>query len=178
MNRRLTWISLLLGLLLAMPAFAQSKGTLGADLGLNIPLGNFGDATGIGFGGLVHYEYPIMEKLNLTGRTGFIFSMAKSYSFPGASGSIDVAVHVFPIWAGAKYFVWEKAYAAAELGLNMFIPGGDVSGDSEMKFGLNFGGGYEWNKFDFRLGFHLYSLGDAGESFAMMLSVGYNFLVF
>ncbi len=171
--KKYTWISLLLGLSLATPAVSQAS-TLGADLGLNIPLGDFGDATGIGFGGLLRFEYPVIEKLNLTARTGFIFSTSKSYNF--GMGDVDIAVHVFPIWAGAKYFVWEGAYAGAELGLNMFIPGGDAQGDTEAKFGLNFGGGYLWNQIDFRLGFHIYSLGDADKSFAMMLSVGYNFL--
>jgi hypothetical protein len=175
--KKLTWINLLLGLSLATPALAQSKGTVGADLGLNIPLGNFGDATSIGFAGLLHGEYTIMPQLNLTGRTGFIFSLSKSYTIP-TMGSMDVAIHVFPIWVGAKYFVWQKAYAAAELGMNMLIPGGDASGDAKAKFGLNFGGGYEWNQFDFRLGFHLYDLGHAGDSFAMMFSAGYNFFSF
>ena len=175
MKRRLVGLCLVLGFALAVPAMGQSRGIVGADGALNIPVGNFADDTGIGFGALGRYELPLLSQLNLTARSGIILSVASTQDSFGVPK--NYAFHVFPIWGGVKCFVWETAYAALELGLNVLIAAGDsASGETAAKLGLNLGGGYQINDLDLRLGLQMYDVPHAGDSFALMFSVGYTFL--
>ncbi len=175
MNRRLVGFCLLWLLALAAPAKAQSWGIVGADGALNIPVGNFGDVTGIGFGALGRYEYPVLPQLNLTARTGIILSVATTRDVFGVPQ--DYAFHVFPLWGGVRYFVWESAYAALELGLNVLIAAGDLpSEETAAKLGLNLGGGYQWGQLDLGLRLQMYDVPHAGDTFALMLTLGYTFL--
>jgi hypothetical protein len=176
MRRQLVGVCLLVGLALAPSALGQSRGIVGADGALNFPVGNFADMTGIGFGALGRYEYSLLPQLNLTARTGMILSVGTTRKVFGQMTQ-DYAFHIFPIWGGARYFVWETAYAALELGLNVLIAAGDLpSAETAAKFGLNLGGGYQINDLDLRLGLQMYDVPHAGDTFALMFSLGYTFL--
>ena len=177
MKRRLVGISLLVGIALAVPAMGQSRGTLGADGALTFPVGNFADRTGMGFGALARYEYPLLTPLVLTARTGFILSLGSSHKSNGIE--IEESVNLMPFWGGVKYFVWESAYAAVELGLNLLFSSSNFSSTkTEAKLGLNVGGGYQINDLDLRLVLQMYDVPHAGDSFGLMFAVGYRFMTF
>jgi hypothetical protein len=93
-------------------SFAQGRFSVGAELGL--PMGDFGDAAGIGFGGSLRYEGTINDNLNWTGTLGYLTFSEKDNS--------GLKVSMIPVQAGVKYYFTESFsgfYGAAELGVHM-----------------------------------------------------------
>lgn len=161
------------------PAPAAGMGLIiGADAAFQLPLGTWADVTGMGFGALVRGEYKLMPNLNLTARLGYIYSLKKDVG--GSKFSIDNV----PIWAGAKFFLTDMIYAGAEAGINyvtakteLSMLGTSVSASaSEMNFGANVGAGALLGDLDLRAQLLVLDLGHAGDSMAVMINVGYNFL--
>lgn len=173
----------------AAPAVEADKGqaAVGADVGILLPLGNLGDATGLMLGGLVKLEYPISPALEVTGRVGYFYGLSKE-PVPGFKQSWSN----IPIWAGARYFFGgarDGAYAGAELGLNMIswkqevpaigglIPGGSLSGSST-EVGLNGSVGYKIGDLDLRGTLHFLDIGHPGDTMGLGLTAGYSFAKF
>jgi hypothetical protein len=159
-------------------AATGSKMLLGADLAFQLPLGDLADVTGLGFGGLVRFEYNLAPQLNLTGRAGYVYSLSKDQA--GLKFSVDN----IPVWAGAKYFLTDAVYAGAEVGLNtmkvkaeMNIMGSTTSAsDSETKLGVNVGAGVLLGALDIRAQLELLSIGDTTDMMALLVTAGYNFM--
>jgi len=141
---------LLVGMFFSTKTFGQFSG--GLELGL--PLGTFSDFANPGVGLTARYEGSIMDKINWTAATGFIYFSGKSI-YGGSYGNSLI----IPFLAGGKYYVFENnkgLYGSAELGFN-FITYGTVSTVSGTSFGtasttrLSFapGAGYRLGQFDF-----------------------------
>jgi len=69
--------TLALAVLLAtslLPSAVRADGgpVLGVDLQAALPVGDFGDGAGIGFGGLLRYEFTIVNAANVTARAGMM----------------------------------------------------------------------------------------------------------
>jgi hypothetical protein len=125
----------MLALIAASASFASAQGrfSLGAELAL--PMGDFGDFSGIGFGGTVRYEAPINDNLNWTGTAGYIGFGEKDDS--------GLKISIIPIQGGLKYYFTESFngfYGGADLGVNIvkakFDFAGESYSDSETKFGF------------------------------------------
>jgi hypothetical protein len=139
---------------------------LGVDAQLLIPVGNFGDAAGIGIGALLRYEYVLMPKLNLTGRAGYNYHFEKNH----------IKWSSIPILVGVKYAITDAIYGAGELGL--FNNRASISGfgsASENDVGLTLGAGYRLGALDVRVNLQFQDLGHTGDSFAITAGAGYNF---
>ena len=95
---------------------AQTKdvGMTGAKLGIGadfaFPMGDFGEGTDFGFGGSLGVQFPVANKLNLTGSAGYLNFKSKE-----VLGMTYNAASI-PVKAGARYFVAENFYIGAELG--------------------------------------------------------------
>lgn len=161
----------------AAPA-AGPVAKVGVDAAFQLPLGNMGDVTGMGFGGLLRGEYRLIPNLNATLRAGYIYSLKKD------TAGFKSAVDDIPVWVGAKYFVNEMFYGGAEVGLNMLksrvdgsLLGVPVSGSStDNKFGGDVGVGALFGDFEARAQFQVMDFGHSKDSMAIMINVGYNFL--
>jgi hypothetical protein len=154
---------------------------IGADIDAALPLGTYGDASGVGAGALLTIEYPVIEQLSLTGRVGFQYHLDKS---PVAG--VDMHVHSVPVLLGAKYYVMETnrqgLFAAAELGMFDLMasasgPGGSAS-TSEVKFGVGAGVGYQWNQWSARVNVHSHDIGHFGDLMMVTGGIGYQFAGF
>jgi hypothetical protein len=147
-------------------ASTSAKGTIiGADAAVAIPFGTWGDGVGIGIGALLRAEYGLMPKLNLTGRIGYIFHLAKN----------DVKFHEVPILVGAKYGITDQIYGAAEIGAVYGKASCDLGCGSDTNLAFTIGAGYRMDALDLRLGLHILDLGHAGDTMQLVLNVGYNF---
>ncbi len=151
---------------------AQIK--VGANFGLQLPLGTFGDGADMGIGGNITGEYMITE--NIGAGLGFGY-----YSF-GYKG-VDESATVMPITAsGSYYFLTEgfKPYAGVELGAYMlgssfegastetyfgFAPVVGAQYDLTESFGLNANLKYNY----------ILSEGDATSTFGINVGVVYTF---
>lgn len=196
--KRFLALALFAAVTLAMaPAETQAKDhRLAGDLGLVMPLGDWGDTAGFGVGPMLRYEYLMSPQLSLTGRIGFIYHMMKE------TKSVEYSSTEIPILVGARYFFKgytskkrEGLYAGGELGFFMMKTKGEGAGYSDdndrNRIGLTVGAGYELGDIDFNLSLLLPNLlltedtKDAmGESVSekmnlgIMFTVGYSFFAF
>lgn len=147
----------------------EKKMHLGADVGAAIPiLTPYSDGAGIGFGGLLRFEYVLSPMLHVTARAGYIHHLAKN----------SVTFSQIPILVGAKYF-FGQVYGAAEVGFSMNKAKLDGGGSaSENKFASGVAGGYMMGKLDIRVGLNMPNTAKAGDGFDILATVGFNFAAF
>jgi outer membrane protein W len=116
-------------LLVAGGANAQNKMALNIGADVLFPLGDFGNASNIGFGGTAQFEYYVNPMLAVTGKFGYITWSAKTGDVPAgvtASGSFKG----LPLLFGAKYYFMPegkaRVYGQFELGLFFASASGTV----------------------------------------------------
>jgi len=171
-------------LAVATMASAQGKMSLGGNVGIYLPMGDFGDVANTGFGILPQFEYQWKPNVNLTGTVGYV-------SFGGESGTLygmqyEYSYSDMPILVGAKYYFGEgkmKPYAMAKTGLHMFkaeaTVGGFSASASETYFGIDLGAGFEMPmgekmNFDVAGGFEsIFSEGESSNSLVISAGIKY-----
>ena len=52
-----------------------------------LPIGDWSDASGVGFGALIRAEKALDAQLSVTGRVGYIYHLSKSVSLLGSGRS-------------------------------------------------------------------------------------------
>jgi hypothetical protein len=161
MKKTLVAAALFASLLSTRAAFADGP-IVGVDLQAALPVGNFGDGAGIGFGGLLRYEFTVANPVNITGRGGFMYHLEKN----------TVTFFTFPLLVGTKIKLGEKAYLGLETGafINHSDPGG-----FDAALGFTLGVGYRISSVDLRIGAEMLDAGHAGDSIALTGGLGYNF---
>ncbi|HBC45606.1 MAG TPA: hypothetical protein DEO84_02055 [candidate division Zixibacteria bacterium] len=124
-----------------------SKG-IGGALEIALPMGNFGDVAGTGFGVTANFQYGWKPNIDLMGQLGYIKWGGKT------AVGYDYSYHAIPIQVGAKYYFKQETnrfYVGGLVGFHMFgwsadydLLGIHYSGSSsETKFSLAPMGGYE-----------------------------------
>ncbi len=167
----------------AAPADSQPRNAVGVDVGLLVPVGNLGDATGVMLGGLAKYGHGVTPALGITGRIGYFYGFSKSAKLNGVSykfGLTDV-----PIWLGARYFTsgnCEGFHIGGEIGLNVLSARSELGNMSESatraKVGINALPGYRIGKVDIQAQLSLLDIGHPGDTVAIGGTVGYDFFAF
>ncbi len=153
-------------------SFAQSgRPSLGLELAL--PMGDFGDAYGLGYGLSGGYEHPVGDNLGITATIGYIL-LSPDESIKDFIESASM----MPIQVGAKYYFSEQQtgpYGHVQLGFhNMSVKSKEfellgVTVPSETASSTNFsfaiGAGFVLNeKIDLGLRYNMVSAdSDAGE---------------
>ena len=167
---------------------AMAEGMIvGVDGALVLPMGDWADVAGLGFGALGRFEYALDPQLSATGRVGYLVHLEKNDTYKTSE---------LPLLAGLRYGLSEGPdglYLAGEAGLVNFtfrrpvasaVFGGAVSSDgekksdSELKFGVTAGAGIRSGNIDGRAGVFVVSVGDFEETLGIMATVGYNFANF
>ncbi len=146
----------------------QMSASAGAQVAL--PMGNFGNVSSLGLGGVAQFEYE-MSPVVLTGSSGYLTFLEKSGN--GYSASI------IPILAGAKYPFGGGLYAQAEVGLHMisqtvtasFFGRTVTASSSSTEFGFHGGVGYQMGDLDLGAKYSNYASGFS----ALAVSVKYRF---
>ncbi len=113
--------------------------TLGGNIPVDIPIGDFGDGAGIGIGFLASGEYSFTDMIGATLELGYIHHLEKNYITQGQ----------VPIMLGSKFRFGSEAlvpYAEVQLGLihhmvTVDLPGWGSASDSDDNFAIAFGGG-------------------------------------
>lgn len=116
-------------------AMAQdNRLSLNAELAL--PMGDFGDAVGTGFGVTLGYEIPVSDNLGLFAQAGWMTFAGKDIDL-GAFGTVKgPSFTAIPIQVGAKYYFMDNQegfYAGALTGIHLFTP---EEGDGTTDFGV------------------------------------------
>ncbi|NWF89763.1 MAG: outer membrane beta-barrel protein [Ignavibacteriaceae bacterium] len=125
---------------------AQNKMCLNIGGNVLLPMGDFGDAANLGFGGTAQFEMQFMPQLVGTAHAGYII---------WGTDVDDVDFSAIPVMVGAKYYFMPNSgfYGHGQLGLyfmsvttpKIVTPIGTFGGDSESdsEFALSLGAGYE-----------------------------------
>jgi hypothetical protein len=153
----------------AQDIWGEGKMSVGVGAELALPMGDFGDLSGVGFGGAAAFQYGVTNDLLLTGTFAYTQFTAKETDW--AKGNIVSIV------AGGKYNLSGQAqpglYALAQVGIG--ISGSDAP-NSESTTNLAFapGIGYQLNNLDFSVKYLVVDT-DIISSSALVLNVSYVF---
>jgi len=177
------FVTLLAVCLTALPLmmFAQGepgygKMTLGANFELSVPMGDFSNYGGTGYGGNIKYQYGAETRSVFTATAGYIVWGSKDIS-SGVSGVGGESVQwkAFSLFAGGKYYVAPGFFGSLEGGvyfLSSTYEGGLVGATGTATyFMLPIGIGYQKNGFE--LGVRYMVLHPDFNQFSF--TVGYNF---
>ncbi len=149
------------------PGSGDLKFSTGAELAL--PMGTFGDAYGLGLGASAQADYYVSDKVSLNLNAGYITYSGKSIDVLGVSIKAP-NWNVIPVMAGARYFITEKFYGSAQLGLSFW----STEGANGSEFTYAPGIGYKFSKIDVQLKYN--SISTEGESLNNLgVRVAYNF---
>lgn len=120
-------------------AMAQEN-RFSAGLELALPMGDFGDAQGIGFGVSLGYELPVGDNLGVLAQAGFISFTAKDIEieipFLGTTTIEGMTMTAIPIQVGAKYYFTDNqdgVYLGLLTGIHLLTP---EEGDGRTNFGI------------------------------------------
>ena len=147
--------------------------SIGAELGM--PMGTFGDAANIGFGGSLRYEMPMGDNLGLMLTAGYLTFGGKETT-EGVPGFFEFTskstTGIIPIQVGAKYYFSEQQegfYGMVQLGLSLVNSKNEVTVDvlgtktttettsNGSGFSYAPGIGYHLANLDFGLSYQLFS---------------------
>jgi len=160
---------------------------VGLDTEFGIPLGDYSDVNSVGAGALVIAEYPAMNMLGLTFRTGFEAHVNRTIG-----AGLSAHVNAIPVLLGTKYYMGgerEGLFGAFELGLfdlmssvDRRVGGGGgtvVTGTSnDLKFGMGAGVGYQEDRWNARVSLHTQDVGNFGSALTITGGIGYQFAAF
>jgi hypothetical protein len=163
-------------MMLAQNEPGYSKMSLGANFELSVPVGDFGDYGGIGYGGNVKYQYGADTRSVFTATAGYMVWGKKDISSGSAAiGGQSVQWKAFNMFVGGKYYLAPGFFGSLEGGvyfLTSTYEGGIVGASgSATYFMLPIGLGYQ--KSGFEIGARYFLLHPDFNSFSF--TVGYNF---
>lgn len=102
------------------PSKAAGNMTLGIGGNVLLPMGTFGDAVDLGFGGTVRGQYAVNEMFSVTLTTGYLIWSGKDQTVAGFTIK-GADLKGVPVLAGARYYFMPaggtRFYGMAELGL-------------------------------------------------------------
>lgn len=171
MRKQIIFIAFLIGSFITVQQVQAQQGEfkINPGLELGLPMGDFGDATNLGFGATVKGLYGVSDDGQVELTLGYL-----TFSGKDDWGNVDI----IPIMAGYRHS-FESFYAEGQLGfanvktkvdLGML---GDVS-SSSTEFSWAIGAGYMFNAFDLSLRYQ--SVATSGSSWGWIgLRVGYSF---
>jgi hypothetical protein len=112
---------------------APGKMTLGPAVELSLPIGNFSDFAGFGFGGTARFEYGLQPNVALTANLGYLW-------WSGESNDLwEYSNHAIPILVGAKYMVGKQFFVSGEIGLYSYTVDWNYTGPEDVGFGGFYG---------------------------------------
>ena len=151
----------------AQNLWGQGKMSYGGGVELALPMGDWGNAVGTGFGVFGLFQYGLNQDMLITGQLGYTMWSSKDWG-----GGYKGKASSFEILGGVKYNLSKQVtpgfYALGQLGIHAVstttttpsspgitfggvtyggYAGGDVTG-SASKFVINLGVGYQYTNFD------------------------------
>ena len=173
MKRILPLIACIALFALPLTASAQAeqagRGKIEAGGAFHLPVGDFGDAAGIGFGAFGSYVFALNPQLELVGTLGLIYHLPKE-----VAPDVDFQLIQIPILAGVRFHVTDPIYVNGQIGLNFARLSADSMGvsasETETELAMLIGGGYEIGKIDVAANLMISSLDNIDESLGIMLT--------
>ncbi len=176
--KKITFFSMIL-LFIGFSAFAQKgNNQIGVGLDVGLPMGDFSNGYGVGFGGTAKALYGIGSSGQVELTLGYIGFGAKN-----SSSDVKGSTNMIPIMFGYRHHLANGIYLEPQLGLmsvssKVKMPEmggfGGTYKSSSTNLGIAVGAGYLYENFDFSLRYQLVSASGGSLGF-FGLRVGYNF---
>jgi hypothetical protein len=159
------------------PVAAPKRTTVGADLALVLPLGDYADGSDFAAGGLLRVEYAATPEVSISLRAGYIWHKTTSDS---------IGIGMVPVLLGGVYKIGNGPFAYGEVGINLIRVSTELMGfsvtDGETYLSVGAGGGYAVGKVSARLGLWLPGRPKDSDGtttlFGILGSVGFDFNAF
>jgi len=122
--------------LIGATAVSAQENRFSAGLELALPMGDFGDAVGFGFGATLGFELPVGDNLGLVAQAGYISFSGKDFDVPGFGTISGPSVAAIPLQVGAKYYFTDNQegfYAGVLTGMHLLSSDGS---DGTSDFGV------------------------------------------
>lgn len=151
----------------SQPAHAEEAGSptvLGGSLGVALPTGDFGDATGIGFGGFMHLAHHLHPRVAVAATFGVVHHLEEA----------GTQLTEIPLLGGANlYLLEDKAlFVFAQAGVSSLRSSVDVGigdeTDTETKVGATLGAGARLGPGVVRASVLVPSVADIGDGFNLL----------
>ncbi|MFZ4400656.1 MAG: hypothetical protein ACOYO1_11520 [Bacteroidales bacterium] len=145
--KKLMTIVLAVVLIAGFTSTSNAQISIGAKAGIALPMGTFGDAVGMGFGGSAIGEYTLNDNMTLGLNIGVYSFAGKTISLPFLGDITGPSSTIIPIIADFKYYFSAenfKPYAGAGLGMYMFNNGGGSNLGISPKVGFWMGDGFQY----------------------------------
>jgi hypothetical protein len=154
----------------------KGNNQIGIALEVGVPVGDFGDLSKLGVGGLVRGAYGIGTAGHITLTTGYVAFSAKD-EYETAVGVDKLNMHIIPIMLGYRHS-FNGFFIEPQIGYEIFgakaEAGGVSASDSEGAFA--FGGGIGFEKNGFEVGARVQAGSKDGSTTTYIgFHVGYNF---
>ncbi len=162
--------------LAAAPSARAEAISLSVDGAVNVPVGDWADASGIGIGALLEGEMSLIPLLTLTGRVGYIYGMSKEHG-----GATTQMSHI-PVLAGVKYTLVPTIYLAGEAGfvnnrveVDMDDGFGGSGSDDDTDLAITLGAGMRMGTLDLRGQLFFPDIDHMDDLMGLLFTVGYKF---
>ncbi len=154
-------------------AMASGEYSISADGAFVLPLGDWADFSGPGIGVMARGNYQLQDKLQITGRLGYI------YHLPKDQGGVDLSTAELLILGGARYDLGPAAVDVAT-GLNMWSVSVGDNSESKTRIALMLGASMPLDPVEIGVGLLIPNLllTEDGEDTEMgiMATCGYKFM--
>ena len=134
-------------------ASAQEAGSgfkFGGGLRLAMPIGDFGDIQGFGFGAELQGEYMFSSNVAGTFTTGYTTFTGKDYEIPGFGTIEGSSMGYIPLLAGVRVYPSTSFFIGAKAGYGLLTGGGETEGAFNYEPQI----GYNGSKFQVALGYN------------------------
>lgn len=172
MKKLLTMLSVAAVLLVAAaPAQAIPGIGTGVDVAVNVPMGDWGDVSGMAVGALLYASFDAVPIIKVTGRAGYLFGMEKN----------NASISHIPVLAGIKWFPIPVIYLAGEVGMIWskakvdLGPLGSGESDWESELGGTIGVGAGLGPLDARVSLFMPNFDEVDDLKGILLTAGYRF---
>jgi hypothetical protein len=172
--RRVSVFLLLTVIIFPVNALSQGepgylKHSLGVTAELSVPVGDFSEIAGIGYGGMARYQYGADGKTAVTASAGYLVWSKKDFA-----GGGSIQPKAFEIMGGGKYYFAPGFFASLEGGFYFlsYSRTGQVVvvEDAATRFMMPFGVGYQMSGFEIGARYYLFNANANSFSFTL----GYN----
>lgn len=162
-------LALSAGTALAQGEPGSGKNSLGIGFELSVPVSEFADVAGTGYGGFVRYQYGYDSRSAVTILAGYVVWSEKELGV-----ATKIQPKAFRFLVGGKYYFVPNFYGSLEFGLDAynFTRTGAVVGfeATDWRFMLPVGIGYQISGFEIAAKYFIFDTNFASFSF----TVGYN----
>ncbi len=124
----------------------------GGGVRVGLPIGDFGDVSGVGVGAELQGEHMFSSKVSGTLTTGYMHFTGKDYTIPGIGTVEGSSFGYIPVLAGVRVYPSTSMFIGAKAGMSFFTSEG---GGSAFTYEPQIG--YNGQKFQLALGYQAQS---------------------